>query len=85
MTWWVNLKRGSQHGDAGKESLTPKLSLILLGGRRKKRRLAYLRQKLLNALGYTSFWERWMQVIPEDRRQEQSALDTQSMAGNILH
>lgn len=61
------------------------LSLILLGGRREKRRLAYLRQKLLNALGYASFWERWMQAIPEDRRQERSALDTQSMAGNILH
>lgn len=68
----------------GEREFNPKiatLSLILL----EKRRLAYLRQKLLNALGYASFRERWMQAIPEDRRQERSALDTQSMAGNILH
>lgn len=57
------------------------LSLILLGGGRENRRLAYLRQKLLKALGHASFQERWIPAIPEDRRQEWSALDTQSMAG----
>lgn len=57
------------------------LSLILLGGGRENRRLAYLRQKLLKALGYAPFRERWIPAIPKDRRQERSALHTQSVAG----
>lgn len=83
LMWLVNLERCSAWGRWERE-FNPKiatLSLILLGWGRENRRLAYLRQKLLNALGYASFQERWMPAIPEDRRQERSALDTQSMAG----